>query len=440
MGGVRFTRLVIEAGRNTVSLTLHPALTVVASGDERVRTGLTQELIGALSSTRSGVHLELADDSGRHLAVFRPTAGAHRVIEVDDGADISDEFRASDGRIDLLSRYGIDPRRARELLHLDRVKLRADTHHDELVNKLAELDQSELWSTAATVRVTDDELRALNDGIDRAGEDPELVARVEERHQSLESALERLRTMRSRAFESSVVLLAAAVVLTLVRPMLALGVVAVGVAGVLATFVLRARVEAAQRLENAALADVGAASYLGFVVQRVDGMFSGSEQRRRLLAVAEDHRAAAMRWTRLTGDVSVEWAMSHHEEIEAAARLRRQLRSISNVSSTAPELDEDAADMAQAVIAHLSRLRTIGTGDESFPLILDDPFGDVPSSTKLALLEVLSRSSGSPQVILLTDQEDVASWARLEALTGEVALIEPQMEVREEPGASGMAV
>ena len=37
----------------------------------------------------------------------------------------------------------------------------------------------------------------------------------------------------------------------------------------------------------------------------------------------------------------------------------------------------------------------------------------------------------SPQVILLTEREDVASWARLEALTGEVALVEPRTEPRE---------
>ncbi len=438
--GVRFTRLVIEADRNTVSLTLHPSLTVVAGVDERVRAGLTEELIGALGSNRSGVHLELADDDGRHLAVFRPRAGSHRVIEVDDGTDITDEYRTPDGRIDLLSHHGIDPRRARELLHLDRARLQAATHHDDLVNRLAELDQTELWSAAATVRVTDDELRALNDGIDRAGEDPEAVARVEQRHQSLETALERFRLLRHRAFEASIVLLAAAVVLTLVQPALALGVLAVGVVGVLVTFVFRARVDAAQRLEDAALAEVGAASYLGFVVKRVDGMFTGSEQRRRLLAVAEDHRAAAVRWTRLTGDVSVDWAMAHHEEIETTARLRRQLRSLSTMSSTAPDLDEDAADTAQAVLAHLARLRNIGTDGESFPLILDDPFVDVPSSTKLSLLEVLGRAAGSPQVILLTDQEDVAGWARLEALTGEVALVEPQMETRHDSGASGLAV
>ena len=42
-----------------------------------------------------------------------------------------------------------------------------------------------------------------------------------------------------------------------------------------------------------------------------------------------------------------------------------------------------------------------------------------------ALLELVARSAGNPQVILLTADEEVASWARLEALTGELAVLEP---------------
>ncbi|MGI8709662.1 MAG: hypothetical protein ACR2LA_01510 [Acidimicrobiales bacterium] len=49
-------------------------------------------------------------------------------------------------------------------------------------------------------------------------------------------------------------------------------------------------------------------------------------------------------------------------------------------------------------------------------------------STKLTLVELLARTAGSPQVILITDQQEVASWARLEALTGDVALVEPHFE------------
>ena len=44
---------------------------------------------------------------------------------------------------------------------------------------------------------------------------------------------------------------------------------------------------------------------------------------------------------------------------------------------------------------------------------------------KPALLELLRRTAGTPQAILLTDDEDVASWARLEALAGELTVLEP---------------
>ena len=425
---MRFTRLVIEADQSTVSLALHPRLTVVAGVDERVRAGLADELIGGLGSNRSGIHLELADDAGRHLAVFRPTGGSHRVVEVDEGTDVSGEFRAPDGRIDLLTHYGVDPRSAHEILHLDRSKLQADTQRDELVNRLAEIDQTELWSCAAQVRITADELQSFHEGIELSAEDTELVARIERRHQSLEAALERHLRIRRHTAMVSAASLVAALLVTLVNPAMSIPILMIGMVTILLTFVYRARVEAAQRSERAALADAGTDSYLGFVVQRVDSIFSGTEQRRRLVAVAEDHRTAAVRWTRLAGDVGVEWALAHHDDVEATARLRRQLRSLGQVSSTAPGLDEETADIAHAVAAHLTRLRHLGSGGESLPLILDDPFIDVPSSTKLSLLELLSRSAGSPQVILLTDQEDVASWARLEALTGEVALVEPHTE------------
>ena len=60
--------------------------------------------------------------------------------------------------------------------------------------------------------------------------------------------------------------------------------------------------------------------------------------------------------------------------------------------------------------------------------MLDDPFRDLDPSVKPLLLELLGRSAGEPQIVFLTEDEDVASWARLEALTGEVALIEPAPE------------
>jgi hypothetical protein len=232
--------------------------------------------------------------------------------------------------------------------------------------------------------------------------------------------------------------LIAALPVALVRPGLAVPILVIGLVTILMAFMFRARVEAVQRMEQSALADAGADSYLGYVVGRVNGMMEDTEARRRRLAVAEDHRAAAARWTRLAGDVSVEWALSRHEEIETAARLRRELTSLGQMSTTAPALDDETTALAQSLIVHLGRLRTVGSGGEAMPLILDDPFTDVAPSTKLTLMELLARSAGSPQVILLTDQDEVATWARLEALTGEVALVEPSISTQptQQPGPS----
>lgn len=424
---MQYTRLVIEEGTTTFSLSFHPRLTVVSGLDAGARKGLVSELIGGLGSTRGGVNLELADDRGRRLAVLRPATGGHRVIDLTSGSDVSDEFRGVDGRLDVLGRFGLDASKAKSVLHLNRESLGTDAQRDDAVARLSEIDQTELWSTAARVRITEDEMRAIGEDTRASAEDAELVARIERHHSTLEEALDQHRRLRRDASMVCAASLIAALPVALVRPGMAVPILAIGLVTVLMAFMFRARVEAVQRQEASALADAGVDSYLGYVVGRVNDMMEDTEARRRRLAVAEDHRAAATRWTRVAGDVSVEWALAHHEEIETAARLRRELANLGQISTTAPALDDETTSLAQSLITHLGRLRTIGSGGECLPLILDDPFTEVAPSTKLTLMELLARSAGSPQIIFLTNQDEVASWARLEALTGEVALVEPSI-------------
>ena len=68
---VQFERLVIEAGSNTFTVDFHERLTVVAGMGRLEREGLINELVGALSSKRSGVHLEMISDAGNRFAIFR---------------------------------------------------------------------------------------------------------------------------------------------------------------------------------------------------------------------------------------------------------------------------------------------------------------------------------------------------------------------------------
>ena len=116
-------------------------------------------------------------------------------------------------------------------------------------------------------------------------------------------------------------------------------------------------------------------------------------------------------WQQIAGDIPVEWALANREEIQAASRLRREVDALGALSTTAPDVPEDlTGDLAHVLVTRLAEARSVA--DEGVPL----------------LLELLGRSAGEPQIVFLTEDEDVASWARLEALTGEVALIEPTPE------------
>ena len=47
-----------------------------------------------------------------------------------------------------------------------------------------------------------------------------------------------------------------------------------------------------------------------------------------------------------------------------------------------------------------------------------------------ALLEILVQSSEHQQIVLLTESEAVASWARVEAMTAAIGVIEPTPTAR----------
>ena len=65
---------------------------------------------------------------------------------------------------------------------------------------LAGLDQTELWSAAARVRVTDEQLQAEAEATGSAPEDAEMIDRIEHRHHMLEATVERQDRLRRKAF------------------------------------------------------------------------------------------------------------------------------------------------------------------------------------------------------------------------------------------------
>jgi len=431
---VRYERLVIQAGSNSFTLDLHPRMTVIAGVGPLERESLIGELVGALSSSRSGVHAELVQDNGRHIAVFRPDGGRHRVVDINTASDVSSEFAAPDGKIDLLATSGLSARHARARLRLAHTDLNARSQGDKLVRQLAEQDQDRLWAAAEALRVSDDRLQGEAEATGSMPEDAAVIERIEERHQAFQSAQDRHESFRRTSIVLALGCAGLALPISFASKLLALPLLLVASVTVLVSVVFRSRLQTASRLEEEALAEAGAQSYLGFHLQRVNGLLSDDQARKRIMAAAEAHRLAGAEWRLVAGDVPMTWALEHHEEIQAAARVRMDVTALSTMSSTAPALDNDrTTDLARVLIGRLNELRTFGQDGESFPLILDDPLVGLHPGMKPALLELLGDASGAPQLIFLTQDEDVASWARLEALTGALSILEPKPEHHDTP-------
>jgi hypothetical protein len=283
-------RLIIEGEDGVEAVDLHPRLTVIGGMPAPARHAFTQLLAGALHGSERGVHAEVRDEAGRRLVVMRPAVGMGRVVDVDGGADVTQQYRGYDGKIDLLANsYG-----QASITRISAEDLATSAARNDAVRALSAVDQVALWEAA-----------------------------------------------------------------------------------------------------DMALAQ-------------------GPQ--------SEAHAA----WVELAGDVDLHWANERRTEIHAASRLRQHIAALRSLSSSVPELsDDDAVALAQAIVSQLS-----AAGHEQSikpPVVLDEPFIDLDPAVVPLLLELLPGLVGSLQVVLLTDDDAIASWARLEALAGELALVEPAL-------------
>jgi hypothetical protein len=422
---VRVDRLVLEAAGRSVALDLHPRLTVVTGVGAVEREGLISEFVGALGPRRSGVHLELTWDDGTPLAVFRPDRAEHRVVDVNRGVDVSNAFRSPDGDIDLLGGSGLDSVMTRRLLRCTAADLQTSSHHEEVIRRLAGIDQQVLWHHA---EVTESTQRGLRTAALIAGsepEDAEAAEAIEERHATLLSAQHDHDRVRRLAFYVAAFSAVGAVPLSMLEgPTMAMPFILFAAVAALISIVFWGRVRSAHAAEADALEAAGVPSYLGFHLDRVNSLLANDRARRVLLEAADVHRAARSEWEQLVGNsVTTEWAIEHKDEIVAAARLRHDVTSSSAVGVTGG--GDLIARFAQALNTRLAAVRSIGPRHQTLPLILDDTLTGIDPALKPPLLELLSKATVSQQVLFLTNDEDVTSWARLEAIAGNLTLIEP---------------
>ena len=425
---MRYHRLILEAGPNAVTVRFHPRLTVVAGVGRLERDSLVGELLGSLGGGRGGAHLELTEDSGRRLAVMRPESGRDRVVEIETGQDVSGEFENAHGTIDILEHLGLNVEAARRLCRLSATDVAASSRSDALVRALAVVDQDQLWQAADQVRATDVALKTEVEAVGAAPEDLPVIEEIERRHEEFENALERHEDVRHHALFIGGACALAAIPAALLNRLYALPFLVVALLTTVVSIRFRRRMELARKAESEALAAAGARSYIGFHLQRVNGLLQGQHNRQHLATAADAHRQAVARWQSLAGEVAVDWALTMRERIATlAVRLADEGRAGSGL--TGPSLRAvEPADLAHALVARLAELRNAGPGGQSLPLILDEPLNGVDPSIKQWMLELVGRSAGSPQVVYLTEDEDVASWARMEAVAGHLAVIEPSPE------------
>lgn len=423
---MRFERLVIEAGENTFTLDLHPQLTVIGGVGQIERDGLINEIVGALGNGRSGVHLEIVSDSGKRFAVFRPRGAKHRVIDIDAAADITGEFRDDAGQIDLLSRAGLDRHTARERMRFGPEDLISIEAKDRMVQALARVNQNELWVAAEGLRLAQRRLDEEAEAVGSSAEDAAVIERIEISHAEFEEA-----QARTEKYRKSTFLLGGGAALAMLPAAMTIGVVAViplviaSIGSVIASLVMWRRANAAAASETEALAEAGAQSYLGFHIQRVNGLLSSDQARRRLMQANEEHRDALKRWQVIAGDTDLGWAMRHRDAIGAAVHLRTQVAGLSFFEDGDGNDAEAAQSLAHSIVSRLTELRTLGPGSESFPALFDEPFDGLEGPTLASLLELLARSSEHQQVILMTTDDRVRQWARLEAMAGHMGVVEP---------------
>src|SRR5258708_30107736 len=140
--------------------------------------------------------MELVDDFGRRMALIRPDGGGpDRVLAVDSGEDITNEFVRPDGRIDFLAGMGLTVAEARRQCRLTGAEMAVESQGDTLLTALASVDQDHLWSAADGLIAAEARLQAESEAAGALPEDAPLIEEIERRHTVFEKAERRHETL-----------------------------------------------------------------------------------------------------------------------------------------------------------------------------------------------------------------------------------------------------
>ncbi|MPY95146.1 MAG: hypothetical protein GEV08_19450 [Acidimicrobiia bacterium] len=128
--------------------------------------------------------------------------------------------------------------------------------------------------------------------------------------------------------------------------------------------------------------------------------------------------AAYAAWEAALPEVSVSWAVDHATAVSACAEAARR--------SAAVEALERGHLRAQGVVAAVAE---IVAAPARLPLVLTLPLPHLGVAESELLLDLLTDVLRGRQVLVVTDSPRVAGWARLEALAGRAAVVEPDVVI-----------
>jgi hypothetical protein len=419
---VRVDRIAYQYPDGTLAgYDFHPRLTIVDVHPAH-RSALVQHLVAALWTASPGVHVEATYDTGEAVVAFRPYGGGHRVVDLSSSEDVSARFRTAEGSVDLLGPVAVDPNRMASTAIAGAADLALVDPTDQWVSRLADHDPDQVMAAAHAMVAAERELRAATAAARATPEDAAAIEGVFGNHQAasaLEKRHNRIRLLTLVAGSAGAV--GAVVGLNTIGPVGSVALIggAVVLAGGCLTY--ERKLAKAVEAEYKALAAAGTGSYTELDAKLQGSPLAQPDVRARLLATADAYRSATVAWQGLASDIPAPWVVTQEQRLRETAALRASLQPVPAAPADAGHAT--SASLLAGLTGRAAAVRELG-GAEGLPMFLDDPFGGLSWTDKVPVLEVLGRISERQQVVVATDDLEVLSWARLETMTGSVAVID----------------
>jgi hypothetical protein len=424
-------------------------------------------LVGSLSTSGDGIHVEISLDDGTYLVAFRPYGAAHRMIDAGTSEEVTGRFARLPSGVDVLAPW----RSARGALDTTAATT-ADTTADTTVqtavatshgtagdgpaatarvplgtaldrglvvasDDLLHGDPTEQWVARLAQVEPQELLRAARDEVDAEGdlrratavaratpEDAATVTQLEDARADAGEAERRHNRFRVITLVAGSTLPVGAVVgLNTLGVAGAVGLIGATLALTTGCLAYERKLAHALEHENEVVAASGGASYEDVHERLKDSPLVDVEVRSTLLAAAERYRTAAVTWQQLAGNIPAPWVLAQGERIRRTAELRAAVAPAGPTHPSPLPPEPRSAALIAGLTSRVADNRALGGGDESLPLFLDEPLLGLEWSEKAPVLEFLGRLATHHQLVLVSADEEVLSWARLEAMAGTIGAI-----------------